>query len=120
MVLWIERIGRYCIALLFIAGTLQKLVDPDVAQALLAMRGWPVWLMWPALALNAVGAALLVAGIFPGPVGITLALYCGVTSYFHFLPQDPWQMSIVVKNWATAGGLLLVAARGAERGFWRP
>jgi putative oxidoreductase len=38
------------------------------------------------------------------------AAYCAATSLFHLQPQDGWQMSIFVKNWAIAGGLLSLAA----------
>ncbi|MEQ6248681.1 DoxX family protein [Sulfitobacter sp. HNIBRBA3233] len=115
MEIWLERIGRWLLAGLFVAGSVQKVADPDAAQALLAMRGWPVWLIWPALALNALGAVFLVFRLFLGPTALALAAYCAVTSLFHWIPDDPWQMSIFVKNWAIAGGLLVLAARGAER-----
>lgn len=29
---------------------------------------------------------------------------------FHFVPSDPWQMSIMIKNWAIAVGCLILAA----------
>ena len=41
---------------------------------------------------------------------LVAAGYCALTSLFHFLPQDGWQMSIFVKNWALAGGFLVLAA----------
>ena len=44
-----------------------------------------------------------------------LAAYCAVTSLFHFIPDDSWQMTIFVKNWAIAGGLLVLAAQGGGR-----
>ena len=45
-----------------------------------------------------------------------LAAYCLFTSYFHWqLRADPWQVTIMVKNWAVAGGLLILAAQGPGR-----
>ncbi|MBD3738922.1 MAG: DoxX family membrane protein [Pseudomonas balearica] len=105
---WIA--GRYLLAALFGAGAIQKAVDSSPAQALLAGFGLSEWLVWPALAFNAVTAGLLIAGKFLRPVGLALALYCVVTSIFHFVPSDPWQMSIMIKNWAIAGGCLILAA----------
>jgi putative oxidoreductase len=37
-----------------------------------------------------------------------------MTSWFHLLPDDPWQMSIFVKNRAIAGGLLVLASQPAQ------
>ena len=47
-----------------------------------------------------------------GPVALGLAAYCGVTSVFHLIPSDPWQMSIFVKNWSIAGGCLCAGGGG--------
>lgn len=48
-----------------------------------------------------------------------LAAYCLATSVFHWpLRADPWQVSIMVKNWAIAGGLLILAAQGPGRWVW--
>lgn len=102
--------GRILIALLFVAGTVQKLVDPSASATLLADRGLMDWLVWPALVYNAVAAVALVIGWQTRWVALSLALYCMVTSVFHFIPSDPWQMSIFVKNWAIAGGLLILSA----------
>ncbi len=102
--------GRILLAALFAAGAVQKTLDPDAAQGLLAGLGAPVWLVWPALGLN----ALLAIGLLWPPTvrqaAIVAAGYCALTSVFHFQPHDGWQMSIFVKNWAIAGGLLVLAA----------
>lgn len=111
----IERTaGRYLLAILFGAGAIQKAVDSGPAQALLTGFGLPEWLVWPALAFNAATAGLLSAGKFLRPTGLALALYCVATSIFHFVPSDPWQMSIMIKNWAIAGGCLILAAASVQ------
>ncbi|MCR9110122.1 DoxX family membrane protein [Marivita sp. XM-24bin2] len=107
--------GRGLIALLFLAGAVQKTVDPEPAMLLLADRGLPPGLIWPALLFNAVAGISLLAGWAVRPVSVLLALYCMGTSGFHFIPSDPWQMSIFVKNWAIAGGCLVLAAQGPGR-----
>ena len=109
--------GRVLLAVLFVAGTLQKLTSPEQAMALLEGRGLPGALVWPAAAANLMGALCLLTGVWLGPAAIGLALYCAVTSVFHFIPSDGWQMSIFVKNWAISGGLLALAAGGG--GDWR-
>ena len=52
----------------------------------------------------------LVLGIQVRRVALLLAAYSAVTSLFHYIPSDPWQMSIFVKNWSLAGGFLVLAA----------
>ncbi len=108
-------VGRLLIAALFAAGAVQKVVDPGSAGALLTGMDLPRLLVWAALAYNGLAAAALILGVAVGPVAASLALYCAVTSVFHFLPDDPWQMSIFVKNWAIAGGCLVLAAHGPGR-----
>ncbi len=107
--------GRILIAALFAAGAVQKSLDPTPAMGLLADRGLPGLLVWPALVYNAAAALCLVLGIATRPVAASLAFYCAVTSLFHLIPADPWQMSIFVKNWAIAGGCLVLAAHGPGR-----
>ena len=87
---------------------------------LLAGMGLPQWLVWPALAYNAAAGIALIAGVWTRPVAASLAAYCAVTSIFHFLPDDPWQMTIFVKNWAIAGGCLVLAAHGPGRWALQP
>ncbi len=108
-------IGRALIAILFIAGALQKAIDPTAAMHLLTGFGLPAPLIWVALGFNAVAGMMVLAGWAVRPMAFLLAGYCGVTSFFHLIPDDPWQMSIFVKNWAIAGGCLVLAAHGPGR-----
>jgi putative oxidoreductase len=112
--------GRILIAALFLLAALQKATNPLAVEVLLAVRGWPIWLVWPALAFNLAAGLALVLGIQVRRVAVLLAVYCAVTSLFHYIPSDPWQMSIFVKNWAIAGGCLILAAHGAGRYALRP
>ena len=107
--------GRVLIALLFLGGAVQKWTAPGAVEGLLAGFGWPMWLVWPALAFNLLAALALIAGVQVRVVAVALAGYCAATSFFHLIPADPWQMSIFVKNWAIAGGCLVLAAHGAGR-----
>ncbi len=107
---WLDLTGRMLLAVLFAAGAVQKATDPGPAQGLLAGMGLPGWLVWPALGFNAALAVGLVFGPRVRLWALAGAGYCIVTSIFHFLPADGWQMSIFVKNWAIAGGLLVLAA----------
>lgn len=108
--------GRILIALLFIGGAAQKMNDPAPVVALLRGFGLPGWLVWPALAFNALTGVALILGIGVRPLAFLAAGYCAVTSVFHYVPDDPWQMTIFVKNWAIAGGCLVLSVHGA--GAW--
>ncbi|ETX14633.1 DoxD-like family protein [Roseivivax halodurans JCM 10272] len=108
-------VGRALIALLFLAGAAQKAIDPAPAMALLTGLGLPAWPVWPAALFNLAAGLALIAGWRVPVVAALLALYCMVTSVFHLVPSDPWQMSIFVKNWAIAGGCLCLSAHGAGR-----
>jgi putative oxidoreductase len=112
--------GRLLIAALFLLAALQKASNPLPVEVLLAARGWPIWLVWPALAFNLAAGLALVTGVWVRQVALLLAAYCAVTSLFHLIPGDAWQMSIFVKNWAIAGGCLVLAAHGAGRYALRP
>jgi putative oxidoreductase len=110
--------ARFLIAVLFLGGAVQKALDPAQVRALLSGLGLPEVLIWPALVFNAVAGLLLLSGRGVTVVALLLAAYCGVTSVFHLIPSDPWQMSIFVKNWAIAGGCLALAVAGPGRLIW--
>ncbi|WP_090113315.1 DoxX family membrane protein [Limimaricola pyoseonensis] len=116
---WLLLAGRLLIAALFLGGAAQKALEPGQVAGLLA--GWrlPGGLVWAALAYNAAAGAALALGLAVRPVALSLAAYCGLTSFFHLIPSDPWQMTIFVKNWAIAGGCLALAVAGAGRIAWR-
>lgn len=111
--------ARFLIGILFVGGALQKWGSPAGAGDLLSGLGLPFWLVWVALVYNLVAGLALWAGIAVRPVALSLAAYCAFTSIFHlqlyYQTDDPWQMTIFVKNWAIAGGCLALAVAGAGR-----
>ena len=108
-------LGRILIAVLFLGGAAQKAVSPSDAMELLARLHMPTTLVWPALAFNLITGIALLAGWQTRLFALAAAAYCAFTSIFHFLPDDPWQMTIFVKNWSIAGGCLALAVAGAGR-----
>lgn len=101
--------SRLLLSLLFLGGAAQKAIDPAPVQMLLGLAGLPSALVWPALAFNLIAGICLLTGPHIRLWAIVLALYCVGTSFFHLLLPDAWQVTIFVKNWAIAGGLLAVA-----------
>jgi putative oxidoreductase len=113
-------VGRLLLAALMIAGTVQKLASPTEAQALLALAALPGWLIWPAALFTTIAGIGLALGIATRPLAVLAAGYCIVTSLFHILMDDPWQMTIAFKNWVIAGGYLMLAAHGPGRFAFKP
>ena len=112
----LNLVGRVLIALLFFGGAFQKLTEPRPVTQMIRSLDLPGWLIWPVLAFNLLAAFGLVLGPGVRNWALVLAAYCIFTSWFHWqLRADPWQVTIVVKNWAIAGGLLILAAQGPGR-----
>jgi putative oxidoreductase len=118
---WANLIGRCLIAFLFLGGAVQKFGDPTPVIEMIGTIGLPGWLVWPVALFNLVAAICLLIGPRIQAVALICAIYCLFTSYFHFqLRADPWQVTIMVKNWAIAGGLLILASQAPRRFFlWR-
>lgn len=108
--------GRILIAVLFLGGAAQKAADPAPVAEMIGQIGLPGWLVWPAAAFNLAGGLCLIFGPGVRAWALALAAYCLFTSWFHWrLGADPWQLTIMVKNWAIAGGLCILAAQGPGR-----
>ena len=113
---YLNLTGRILIAVLFFGGAAQKVLDPAPVQQMIGTLGLPAWLVWPVAAFDFVAALGLIFGPMVTLWALALAAYCMFTSWFHWqLRADPWQVTIFVKNWAIAGGLLILAAQGPGR-----
>jgi putative oxidoreductase len=107
----LDLTGRVLIAILFIGGAVQKVADPTIVTTMITSIGLPGWVIWPVAAFDLAAAIGLIFGPGIALWALALAAYCLFTSVFHWqLRADPWQVTIVVKNWAIAGGLLILAA----------
>jgi len=115
--------GRLLVALIFILGGLNKILN--YSETLVLMKGAglePASVLLPITILLELGAALLVAiggrrAIVPA---IALAIFTLATNYFF---HDFWdvddtlramQLSLFVKNISIVGALLFIAAASAE------
>ena len=112
----LNLLGRILIAGLFLGGAAQKALDPAVVEAMIASVSLPPLLVWPIALFDLIAAYGLIFGPGVRRWALVMAGYCMLTSYFHWqLRADPWQVTIFVKNWAIAGGLLILAAQGPGR-----
>ena len=113
-------VARVLIAILCLGGALQKLFNPDDAAGLLVGVGLPAGLVYAALLYNGVAGCAILTGYRMRAAVFSFGVYCAVTSLFHWIPDDPWQMSIFVKNWAIAGGCMALGVAGSGRIALRP
>ncbi|TQS70826.1 DoxX family protein [Rhodobacteraceae bacterium] len=108
--------GRFLIAVLFFAGALQKVMDPAPVMEMLALLHVPPVTIWPVAIFDLLAAIFILTGPGVRIWALVMAAYCLFTSWFHWnLRADPWQVTIMVKNWSIAGGLLVLAAQGPGR-----
>ena len=110
--------GRILLGLLFVLDALQKLGDPVPAMDLLVARGLPPILIWPALLFSGAAGIVFFAGYRTRAFALIAAAFSAITSYVYFLPDDPVQMSIFVRNLSIAGGFLVLAAQGPGKYSW--
>ena len=66
----LDLAGRALIAGLFLAGVAQKTTAPAGAQDLLALAGWPVWLVWPATAFTLAAGLAVLLGLYARPAAL--------------------------------------------------
>ncbi len=112
----LNLIGRCLIAILFLGGAVQKFSNPAPVVEMIASIGLPAGMVWPIAVFDLVAGLALIFGPWVEGWALVLAVYCIFTSWFHWqLRADPWQVTIMVKNWSTAGGLLILAAQGPGR-----
>ena len=109
-------IARVLIGALFLLAGLGKLADVAGFSGYLASGGLPAFLAWPAVLFEiAVGAALIV-GFQTRIVALATAAFCVVAAVlYHANFGDQMQMAMFFKNFAIAGGLVLLASTGAGR-----
>jgi len=109
--------GRILLALVFIVAGLGKLGDVQGFAGYMASGGLPAILAWPAIAFEIVAGLALLVGFQTRITALALAGFSIVTAImFHFVPADQMQMAIFFKNFAMAGGYLMLVAHGA--GAW--
>jgi putative oxidoreductase len=109
--------GRVLIAALFLISGAGKLTACVGTQSYMAAHGVPGALLPLVIALELGGGALVVAGLWTRAAALALAGFSILTALmFHANFADQMQQIMLLKNFAIAGGFLLLAARGA--GAW--
>jgi putative oxidoreductase len=106
--------GRILIALIFVLAGLNKIGAIEDTQNYMEAMGVPGILIYPTI-LFEVGAGLaIMIGYQTRIVALALAAFCLITAFiFHSNLGDQTQFVMFMKNFAMAGGFLLLARDGA-------
>jgi putative oxidoreductase len=112
-----ELAGRILISAIFLISGLGKIAGYAGAQGYMAAMGVPVGLLPLVIALEVGGALAIIVGYRTRLVAFLLAGFCVLAALiFHHQLGDRTQSILFMKNFAIAGGFLLLVARGA--GEW--
>lgn len=107
-------VARILMGALFVIAALGKLSDVAGFAGYMASGGVPAILAWPSIIFELVLGAALIVGYQARIMALLGAGFCVVAAgLYHFAPADQMQMTMFLKNFAIAGGLLMVFAHGA-------
>jgi len=110
---FLDFAGRVLIAAIFLISGLGKIAGYAGAQGYMAAMGVPGALLPLVIALEVGGALAIILGYRTRLVAFLLAGFCVVSALiFHRAVGDQVQFIMFMKNFAIAGGFLLLVARG--------
>ena len=111
---WLNLVGRILLAVIFIVAGFGKITGYAGTAAYMASKGIPGALLPLVIALELGGGIAIVLGFQTRIVALALAAFCIVSAaIFHFEPGNQGQMINFMKNFAMAGGFLVLAQVGA-------
>jgi putative oxidoreductase len=109
----VDFTGRVLIAAIFLVSGLGKIAGYAGAQGYMAAMGVPGALLPLVIALEVGGSIAIILGYRTRFVAFLLAGFCMLSALiFHRALGDQMQFIMFMKNFAIAGGFLLLAARG--------
>ena len=107
-------VARILMGALFIMAGIGKLGDVAGFAGYMASGGVPAFLAWPSIIFELALGASLIVGFQARIMALLGAGFCVVAALlYHFVPADQMQMTMFLKNFAIAGGLLMVFTHGA-------
>ena len=111
---YVNLAGRILLAHIFLLAGISKITGYSGTQGYMEAMGIPGMLLPLVILLEIGGALALIAGWQTRLAAYALALFSIVSALiFHSNLGDQMQMILFMKNWAMAGGLLVLAANGA-------
>ena len=109
----LDVIGRLLISSLFLIEAVRKFLNPDITMMYMSDHSVPEFLFYPSIAFELILPLLLIVGYKTRIVASLIALFViAVTLIFHthHIIADGSQLTIVLKNIAIIGGLLVIIA----------
>ena len=107
-------VGRILLAHIFLMAGINKITGYSGTQGYMEGMGVPGMLLPLVILLEIGGALALIVGWQTRWAAYALALFSIVAAIiFHSNLSEQIQMILFMKNWALAGGLLVLAANGA-------
>jgi len=111
---FLNIIGRVLLSHIFLIGGYGKVVGYAGTKAYMAAKGVPGALLPLVILLELGGGLAILTGFMTRWVALVFALFCIVSAVlFHYEPGNQGQMINFMKNFAMAGGFLLLAQIGA-------
>ena len=114
----LEIFGRIFISFLFLVEAVRKFLNPDMSMMYMSDHGVPEFLFYPSLAFELILPLFLIAGYYTKIVASLLALFVLTVTFIfhsHHIFTESLQLTIFLKNFAIAGGFLIIFVRGAGK-----
>jgi len=113
---YVSLLGRIGLSLIFVISGWGKIAGYAATQGYMESVGVPGALLPLVIALELGGGLAIVAGVFTRWFALGLAVFSIASALlFHFNLADQMQAIMFWKNFAIAGGFLLLAANGPGR-----
>ena len=106
-------VARIFIGALFLIAGFGKLSDVAGFAGYMASAGIPTILAWPAVIFELALGAAMILGFQTRIMALLGAGFCVVAAVLYHNPSDPAQMTNFLKNFAIAGGFLMLFSHGA-------
>lgn len=109
-----DLIARFLLAAIFVLAGIDKIGNYDGTAAYMSSMGLSAALLPLVIAFEIGAGAALIIGLFTRLSALALAGFSIVSALiFHSNTADPMQFILMMKNFAMAGGLLMLALHGA-------
>jgi putative oxidoreductase len=106
-------IGRVLLCLIFLISGLQKVTAINGTQQYMEAMNVPGILVYPVILLEIFGALAVILGWRARETAVLLAGFCVLSALlFHWNLSDQIQTIMLLKNFAIAGGFLMIVAHG--------
>ena len=112
----LELIGRIFISLIFLFGGVGKIFNQEATIGYMESFGVPGYLLVPAIIIEILFPLLVIIGYKTKLAAIILALFTiSLAIIFHTDFSNQMQLMSFLKNFAIAGGFLIIFVRGAGK-----